>query len=230
MSRDSLYNLAEELRPYIQGKATNMRSPVGVVKQVACTLYYLSDEGRLRKTANAFGLSLQVVSKIVQKVCKAITVHLGPRQHLLDYCKISHSKIKMAKSFSENPRPEQLQTRCFICLGEESPLQRTNCCKQLIHFESCFKEWFRRQLRKREVVCPHCKQPIPTDTLRSLNLHFRPSAASGRWQSAEKWVPDTVQEWDETTGYCKDPTFMTGHRILYTNALPFNESIRLPSV
>ena len=36
MSRDSLYNLAEELRPYIQEKATNMRSPVGVVKQVAC--------------------------------------------------------------------------------------------------------------------------------------------------------------------------------------------------
>ena len=57
MSRDSLYNLAEELRPHIQGKATNMRSPVGVVKQVACTLYYLSDEGRLRKTANAFELS-----------------------------------------------------------------------------------------------------------------------------------------------------------------------------
>ena len=56
-----------------------MRSPVGVVKQVACTLYYLSDEGRLRKTANAFGLSRQVVSKIVRKVCKALTVHLGPR-------------------------------------------------------------------------------------------------------------------------------------------------------
>ena len=79
VSRDSLYNLAEELRPYIQRKATNMRSPVGVVKKVACTLYYLSDEGHLRKTANAFGLSWQVVSKIVRKVCKAITVHLGPR-------------------------------------------------------------------------------------------------------------------------------------------------------
>ena len=39
-SRDSLYNLAEYLRPYIQGKATNRRSPVGAVKQVACTLYY----------------------------------------------------------------------------------------------------------------------------------------------------------------------------------------------
>jgi len=77
MSRDSLYSLAEELRPHIEGKDTVMRKTVDVVKQVAITLYYLSDEGRIRKTANAFGNSRQVVSKIVRKVCKAITVHLG---------------------------------------------------------------------------------------------------------------------------------------------------------
>ena len=40
-----------------------MRAAVDVVKQVAVTLYYLSDEGRMRKTANAFGLSRQAVSK-----------------------------------------------------------------------------------------------------------------------------------------------------------------------
>ena len=33
-----------------------MRAPVDVERQVALTLNYLSDEGRLRKTANAFGL------------------------------------------------------------------------------------------------------------------------------------------------------------------------------
>ena len=55
-----------------------MRQPVDVVKKVACTLYYLSDEGRLRKTANAFGLSKQVVSKIIREVCGAITKYLGP--------------------------------------------------------------------------------------------------------------------------------------------------------
>lgn len=79
MSRSSLYKLAGEIRPYIEGQETIMRSPVDVVKQVACTLYYLSDEGRIRKTANAFGISRQVVSKIVRKVCRAITVHLGPK-------------------------------------------------------------------------------------------------------------------------------------------------------
>ena len=57
MSKTSLLKLAEELRPYIEGKETIMRSPV---KQVALTQYYLSDKGRLRKTANAFGVSRQV--------------------------------------------------------------------------------------------------------------------------------------------------------------------------
>ena len=42
MSRNSLYRLADELQPYIQGKATIMRLPVDVLTQVACTLYYLS--------------------------------------------------------------------------------------------------------------------------------------------------------------------------------------------
>ena len=35
MSKTSLLKLAEELRPYIEGKETIMRSPVDVVKQVA---------------------------------------------------------------------------------------------------------------------------------------------------------------------------------------------------
>ena len=56
-----------------------MRSAIDPVIQVAITLYYLSDEGRLRKTANVFGISHQTVSKIVRKVFKAITVYLGPK-------------------------------------------------------------------------------------------------------------------------------------------------------
>ena len=55
-----------------------MHEPVEVERQVAATLYYLSDEGRLRKTANAFGLSRSSVSIIIHKVTHAITVHLGP--------------------------------------------------------------------------------------------------------------------------------------------------------
>lgn len=57
MTKQSFYKLCDELRLYIERQATVMRTPVSVEKQVAITLYYLSDEGRLRKTANAFGVS-----------------------------------------------------------------------------------------------------------------------------------------------------------------------------
>lgn len=78
MSRASLVHLSEHLRPHIEGKHTEMRSPVGVIEKVAITLYYLSDEGRMRKTANAFGRAKQTVSKIIRQVCRAVTVTLGP--------------------------------------------------------------------------------------------------------------------------------------------------------
>ena len=55
-----------------------MRSPIPVEAQVAITLYYLSDEGRLRKVANAFGISRSSCSIIVRRVSKVITNHLGP--------------------------------------------------------------------------------------------------------------------------------------------------------
>lgn len=79
MSRDSVVALCEELRPYIEKLTTNMRVPIAPLKRVALTLYYLSDEGRLRKTANAFGVSRQAVSVIVRETCTAITDHLGPK-------------------------------------------------------------------------------------------------------------------------------------------------------
>ena len=56
MSCVSFFNLAGLLRPYIKRQDTVMRKPITFETQVAVTLYYLSDEGRLRKVANAFGL------------------------------------------------------------------------------------------------------------------------------------------------------------------------------
>ena len=76
---DFIFKLCEELRPFIKRQSTNMRSAVEVPRQVALTLYYLSDEGRLRKTANAFGLSRSCVSITVRHVCHCITLHLGSK-------------------------------------------------------------------------------------------------------------------------------------------------------
>ena len=79
MCKKNFEKLCDELRPYITLKTTNMRKPVDVETQVAVYLYYVSDEGRLRKTANAFGLSRITVSLIIRRLGKAITRHLGPK-------------------------------------------------------------------------------------------------------------------------------------------------------
>lgn len=79
MSRDSVVALSEELRPHIEGQTTNMRAPIDPLKRVALTLYYLGDEGGLRQTAEAFGVSRSAVSVIVRHTCRAITIHLGPK-------------------------------------------------------------------------------------------------------------------------------------------------------
>ena len=54
-----------------------MRSAVDVETQVALNLHFLADEGRLRKTGNAFGLSRLVVSIIISRVVCVLTVPLG---------------------------------------------------------------------------------------------------------------------------------------------------------
>ena len=104
MNRSSFLLLCEELRPFVQKKATNMRLPVDVERQVASTLYYLSNEGRIRKTANAFGLSRSVISNIIRRVCIAITVHLGSKYIKLRFkeAEVKELVSKFYKRFSQN--------------------------------------------------------------------------------------------------------------------------------
>ena len=77
MKKESFQQLCDELRPFLEKKDTIMRKAVDAETQVALTLYYLSDEGRLRKTANAFGLALSTVSEIVRNVTRGIVTKLG---------------------------------------------------------------------------------------------------------------------------------------------------------
>ena len=78
MSKTSFLHLCGELRECIQKEETIMRALIDVERQVAMTLYYLSDEGRLRKTANAFGVSRAFVSIVIRRVTRAIATFLGP--------------------------------------------------------------------------------------------------------------------------------------------------------
>ena len=76
MGKENFLKLCNELCPYIE-TSTNMRPSISLEKQVAVTLYYLSDEGRLYKSANAFGIARSTVSIIIRSVSYALTVYLG---------------------------------------------------------------------------------------------------------------------------------------------------------
>ena len=79
MSRETFQVLCAELHPYIFKNDTRFRNVVPVDNQIAATLYYLSDDGRMRKVANAFGIGKSTVSVIIRRVTKAISVHLAPK-------------------------------------------------------------------------------------------------------------------------------------------------------
>ena len=52
----------DKVRQFLQKQSTIMRSSMNVKKQVALTLYHLSDEGRNLKVANAFEIGKSTVS------------------------------------------------------------------------------------------------------------------------------------------------------------------------
>ncbi|XP_046862570.1 protein ALP1-like [Xenia sp. Carnegie-2017] len=151
MSRVSIDRLAEELRPYIQGEKTIMRSPVDVLTQVAITLYYLSDEGRMRKTANAFGISRQTVSKIVRKCLGAIDgTHIPikqPRQNPTDY-------INRKGTYSLNVQAICDHKYCFMDVVVKWPGS--------VHDARVFSNSSLNQLFKNGKI-PPCQRKILTD-------------------------------------------------------------------
>lgn len=77
MSKVNFYKLCDLLEPAIKKEDTVLRASIDVPTQVAATLYYLSDGGRLRKTSNAFGIAKSTTSTLVRRVCRAIVEEIG---------------------------------------------------------------------------------------------------------------------------------------------------------
>ena len=65
MPQESFEKLFTMLRPCIQ-KYKRFRDPISVEKQVVAVLYYLADEGRMRKVASSFGIGKSTISKIIR--------------------------------------------------------------------------------------------------------------------------------------------------------------------
>ena len=95
MNRESFLVLCQQLEEHLIKRNTRFRKAVSVQEQVALTLYYLPDEERLRKTANAFGLEKFTVFAIIRRVCKVITVHLTSK-----CIKFPKTKEEVVKSLS----------------------------------------------------------------------------------------------------------------------------------
>ena len=93
MSKESFLDLCQQLEEHLTKCNTRFWKAVSVEEKVALTLYYLSDEGRLRKTANAFGLGKSTVFTIIRRVCKFITVQLTSK-----YIKFPKTKEEVEES------------------------------------------------------------------------------------------------------------------------------------
>ena len=61
MSKNSFCKLGDLLAPFISKNTTDIRQTISPETQVAATLHYLSDAGRMRKTANSFGIGKSIV-------------------------------------------------------------------------------------------------------------------------------------------------------------------------
>ena len=70
---------AQNYIPIFLRMITRFRNAVPVDKKIVVTFYYLSEEGRMRKVANTFGIGKSTVSVIIRRVTKAISVHLAPK-------------------------------------------------------------------------------------------------------------------------------------------------------
>ena len=97
LSKQSFDRLCVELRSFLQKQISHLREPLSVETQVAIALYYLSDEGRYRKVANAFGVARGTVSVVVRRVCFVIAEVMGPK-----YIKLPSTEdhiVKLASNF-----------------------------------------------------------------------------------------------------------------------------------
>lgn len=77
MRRDSFEKLCDKLRAQLQRQTTVLRKPLSVEKQVGIFLYYIADEGRLRKSANAFGIAKSTASKVVRRVAQIVSTTMA---------------------------------------------------------------------------------------------------------------------------------------------------------
>ncbi|XP_062977814.1 uncharacterized protein LOC134395583 [Elgaria multicarinata webbii] len=91
MTRATLFEIAEQLRPHLERQRTIMRKPLPPHKRLAITIWWLSSLETYREAANHFGVGESTVSTVVMEVCLTIklvllrkTVFLGDHEKIMD--------------------------------------------------------------------------------------------------------------------------------------------------
>ncbi|KAJ7344637.1 hypothetical protein JRQ81_000587 [Phrynocephalus forsythii] len=95
MTRQTLFEIADVLRPYRMRRDTVMRSAVPVEERVAIGVYYLASRSCYRTIAHVFQKSTSTIASVVVEVCLAIEHTLLKQEvRVMDFSKlrIRHSK------------------------------------------------------------------------------------------------------------------------------------------
>ncbi|KAM6471782.1 uncharacterized protein PHA67_002021 [Liasis olivaceus] len=91
MTKKTLFDIADLLRPTLQRQLTVMRQPISVEKRVAIAVWWLATMASYREVAHHFGVGRSTVGAIVLEVCFAIehvllkdVICLGEYQKIMD--------------------------------------------------------------------------------------------------------------------------------------------------
>ena len=145
MLQQMFEKLCIKLRPSIQ-ENKRFRDRVSLEKQVAAALYYLADEGRVRKVANFFGIEKWTISKIIRRVLfllqKNLPLYLLNKSNITISQTENHTELAYLLNTNGN-------TKCYIILYVEfcfhyieQFLQR---CKNL---SNIMETWYKTQTQE----------------------------------------------------------------------------------
>ncbi|XP_063147294.1 uncharacterized protein LOC134488882 [Candoia aspera] len=132
MTRGTLFEIADRLRPQLQRQNTSLRQAVPVEERVGITVWWLATQASYREVAHRFGLGRTTVGSIVVEVCLAI-------EHVLlksEVCLGDHQKIMDGFRDLGFPHCVGAVDGCYIATGAPFAQReedfRKNCSSMLL--------------------------------------------------------------------------------------------------
>ena len=130
----SFFDVVSHLRPYISPNPNSPnRRALCADKKVAITLCFLKDCGTLSMTANSFGIASNTASAVINEVCNAIVLYVGPK-----YLHLPKTNQEMKEKITEFETKFGM-TQAFGCIGGTHI--STVCPSEHYHDYFCYKQF-----------------------------------------------------------------------------------------